>query len=212
MEIILITVALTVVAVALLLWFFSQDNYTYGFFKMLASTGFIVLCVASGGIHSVYGCIILGGLVLSWWDDLFLVSRGKTIFMLGLIAFFLAHVCYCTAFIFYGIGQHDLMLALAVMLLPGFLVVRWLHPHLGNMKIPVYGYIIVISTMTALSISAANTTGGTLIPCGAVLFYCSDIFVARDRFVAPGRLNAYIGLPLYYGGQVLLALTPLYLS
>ena len=88
MEIILITVALTVVAVALLLWFFSQDNYTYGFFKMLASTGFIVLCVASGGIHSVYGCIILGGLVLSWWGDLFLVSRGKTIFMMGLLPSF----------------------------------------------------------------------------------------------------------------------------
>ena len=212
MEVILITLALTAVAVALLLWFFSKDHYIYGFFKMFASTGFIVLCVASGGIHSVYGCIILGGLVLSWWGDLFLVSRGKTIFMLGLIAFFLAHVCYCTAFVFYGVGITDTILVSVIMLIPGVIIMRWLHPHLGTMKIPVYGYIIVISVMTALSVSAAYTTGGFLIPCGAVFFYCSDIFVARDRFVAPGRINAYIGLPLYYGGQVLLALTPLYVS
>ncbi len=212
MEIILITVVLTAVAVALLLWFFSKDHYIYGFFKMFASTGFIVLCVASGGIHSVYGCVILGGLVLSWWGDLFLVSRGKIIFMLGLISFFLAHVCYCTAFVFYGIGITDTILVSVIMLIPGVIVMRWLHPHLGTMKIPVYGYIIVISLMTALSVSAAYTTGGLLIPCGAVSFYCSDIFVARDRFVAPGRINAYIGLPLYYGGQVLLALTPLYIS
>lgn len=210
MELILITIAMTVVAVALMLWFFSDDNYTYGFFKMLASTGFIVLCVASGGIHSVYGCVILGGLVLSWWGDLFLVSRGKIIFMMGLIAFFLAHVCYCTAFAFYGIGKIDLIVALAVMLIPAIIVVRWLHSYLGKMKIPVYAYIVVISIMTALSISAAYTKGGLLIPLGAVIFYCSDIFVARDRFVAPGKINAYIGLPLYYAGQILLALTPLY--
>ena len=210
MEIILITLALTVVAVALLLWFFSHDHYVYGFFKMLASTGFIVLAVAAGGIHTPYGWVILGGLALSWWGDLFLISQKRTIFLLGLISFFLAHACYCAAFVLYGIGQSSATLALAVMLLPGFLVMRWLHPHLDKMKVPVYAYICVISMMTALSISAHTTTGGILIPCGAVLFYCSDIFVARDRFVAPGRVNAYIGLPLYYGGQILLALTPLY--
>ncbi|MCK5862141.1 MAG: lysoplasmalogenase, partial [Candidatus Hydrogenedentes bacterium] len=67
-----------------------------------------------------------------------------------------------------------------------------------------------ISVMTALAISTAAATGILLIPCGAALFYGSDIFVARDRFVAQGRVNAYIGLPLYYTGQILLALTPLY--
>lgn len=210
MEVILIALALTLVALALMLWFFSKDHYIYGFFKMFASTGFIALCVAAGGIHSPYGWVILGGLALSWWGDLFLISHGRTIFMMGLISFFLAHVCYCAAFVIFGIEQSSATLALAVMLLPAFLTMRWLHPHLGKMKVPVYGYICVISIMTALSISAHTATGGILIPCGAVLFFCSDIFVARDRFVTPGKTNAYIGLPLYYLGQMLLALTPLY--
>lgn len=210
MEVILITLALIVVALALMLRFFSRDRYLYGFFKMLASTGFIALCVAAGGIHSPYGWVILGALALSWWGDLCLVSQGRTIFMLGLISFFLAHIAYCAAFVLYGIDQSSTTFALAVLLLPGFLVIRWLHPHLDKMKVPVYGYICVISIMAALSISAYTTTGGILIPCGAMLFYCSDIFVARERFVKPAKANAYIGLPLYYLGQMLLALTPLY--
>ncbi|TFG38533.1 MAG: hypothetical protein E4H39_00070 [Syntrophobacterales bacterium] len=40
---------------------------------------------------------------------------------------------------------------------------------------------------------------------GALCFYFSDIFVARDRFFRKEFLNRLIGLPLYYLGQFLLA-------
>jgi hypothetical protein len=46
-----------------------------------------------------------------------------------------------------------------------------------------------------------------MILLGAGLFYVSDLAVARDRFIAPGFANAAWGLPLYYGGQLVLALT-----
>jgi hypothetical protein len=36
-------------------------------------------------------------------------------------------------------------------------------------------------------------------------FYLSDLFVARQRFVAPAFANRLYGLPLYYLGQFLLA-------
>jgi uncharacterized membrane protein YhhN len=40
----------------------------------------------------------------------------------------------------------------------------------------------------------------------AVLFYLSDITVARDRFVTgPRFLNRLVGLPLYYSAQFLFA-------
>ncbi|HNT86971.1 MAG TPA: lysoplasmalogenase family protein [Candidatus Hydrogenedentes bacterium] len=42
---------------------------------------------------------------------------------------------------------------------------------------------------------------------GAVLFYVSDVMVARDRFVKSDAWNRWIGLPLYYGGQMVLAYT-----
>jgi hypothetical protein len=40
---------------------------------------------------------------------------------------------------------------------------------------------------------------------GALLFYLSDLFVARDRFIKNESLNRFVGLPMYYGGQFLLA-------
>ena len=41
----------------------------------------------------------------------------------------------------------------------------------------------------------------------ALLFYASDFFVARDRFVRPGFVNRLIGLPLYYAAQAWFAWT-----
>ena len=40
---------------------------------------------------------------------------------------------------------------------------------------------------------------------GAAMFCVSDLSVARDRFVSPGFVNGAWGLPLYFGGQLLLA-------
>jgi hypothetical protein len=52
---------------------------------------------------------------------------------------------------------------------------------------------------------AAWGTQQWVILLGAVMFYFSDVSVARDRFVAPGFINGLWGLPLYYGGQLFLA-------
>ncbi len=42
---------------------------------------------------------------------------------------------------------------------------------------------------------------------GALLFYLSDLMVARQRFVQASYLNRAFGLPTYYLGQLLLAMT-----
>ena len=44
-----------------------------------------------------------------------------------------------------------------------------------------------------------------LIAVGAIAFTISDLFVARERFVQTGFANGAIGLPLYFGSQLLLA-------
>jgi hypothetical protein len=43
---------------------------------------------------------------------------------------------------------------------------------------------------------------------GALAFTASDVSVARDRFVQPAFHNRAWGLPLYFGAQLLLAMTP----
>ena len=46
-----------------------------------------------------------------------------------------------------------------------------------------------------------------LVQWGAGLFFVSDLFVARGRFVRPGKVNQLVGWPLYYAGQFLPALS-----
>lgn len=60
------------------------------------------------------------------------------------------------------------------------------------------------------SSSFSGTTCGLRAAVGAALFAASDIFVARDRFAAPGWRNRAAGLPLYYGAQLVLAGTLLH--
>jgi uncharacterized membrane protein YhhN len=86
----------------------------------------------------------------------------------------------------------------------------WLRQHLGRMTAPVIAYIVVISIMVigawaVFTDPEIPRRGGFFVFAGALLFYLSDLFVARDRFVAPGFFNRRVGLPMYYAGQFLLA-------
>ena len=53
--------------------------------------------------------------------------------------------------------------------------------------------------------SRIHLTGRILVFTGAFLFYISDIFVARHRFIKKEFFNRLIGLPLYFTGQYVLA-------
>ena len=155
---------------------------------------------------------ILGGLVFSWLGDVCLIFSQRKMFLFGLIAFLLGHVSYAIGF--YASGRLDLwsLAGLAAMLALGVIVFRWLRPQLGRMTGPVIVYIIVISVMVggAVAMYVAPqwaVAGRRAVLVGAVLFFTSDIFVARNKFVANGFINRLIGLPLYYGGQFLIALS-----
>jgi len=101
----------------------------------------------------------------------------------------------------------------ALIALPAAVAVyRWLKPHLGTLRLAVLLYIAVITVMLAVACGVAadsrlSAETRTLVLAGAVCFYLSDIFVARQRFVTPSFNNRLAGLPLYYLGQFMLALS-----
>ncbi len=177
-------------------------------FKIIASTGFVMTGVCAGGLASRYGLLVLLALVFSWFGDVFLLSKHRAAFLAGLVSFLLAHLSYTLAFasgpcLVIASGVAALCCSVAAMV-----VVPWLWPHLdAKMRGPVVAYIAVISVMVVCSAGAAWAEGRWIILVGATMFYLSDITVARDRFVAPGFVNGLWGLPLYYGGQLLLALS-----
>ena len=94
----------------------------------------------------------------------------------------------------------------------GSAVITWLKPVVGRMLAPVYAYAAVIMLMLIGGLNALNHVDDRLlcwsVVAGACLFVVSDLFVARQRFVRPGRINPMIGLPLYYISQFILAMTP----
>lgn len=165
--------------------------------KLGASLGFVGFAL-SRGVHAAFDRWVLAALVLSLLGDALLLSRRRAAFLAGLGAFLLAHLAYAAAFL--GRGER-LAWPAPVLAAAVALILRWLWPRLGGLRGPVVAYALVIAAMVWLALGMAPAA----VRLGAVLFFLSDLAVARDRFVAPGLANRLVGLPLYYAGQLLLA-------
>jgi uncharacterized membrane protein YhhN len=190
----------TAVWVALLL-FFEWREWRRGVWiaKPLASLGFLAAGIASGA-----GAFLLTALVLSFLGDVLLIPK-KT-FVAGLAAFLFAHVAFAVAFWSRGVDARRAGAAMIALIVVGAIVGRWLVPHVGKLKVPVIAYIVTIIAMASLAMGVRDSS---LVPAGALMFFVSDLAVARDKFVAPGFANKSWGLPLYYAAQLLLAFSAL---
>jgi uncharacterized membrane protein YhhN len=182
-------------------------------FKPLASAGFLWAAVEAGAAHHLVGQIMLVGFALGWLGDVLLIPHDKRAFLAGLVAFLLGHVAFVAAFVVRGLDPALTGGVLLPLALVAAVVLKWLWPSLGRMRGPVVAYVAVICAMvatavgTALGVSASvGRPPSGLLLVGALLFFVSDLAVARNRFVLPGFVNRAWGLPAYYGGQLLLAL------
>ena len=178
--------------------------------KTLLSSLFIITAVLQFHPIPLYFRLMLIGMIFCLGGDVFLALPGKKMFLGGLVSFLLGHVFYTAAFLGTAGFNQWAVAGLVISTLAGAVVFLWLRPHLGSMKIPVLFYILVISAMVVGACSVAGTgelaaAGRIAAFAGALLFYISDIFVARQRFLKAEFVNRLIGLPLYYGGQFLLA-------
>lgn len=183
--------------IGLLLAVLRDQRTPRALFKILCSAGFLLLAL-SLGLKTFFATWIFVGLSLSALGDVFLIFRSSKTFLFGLISFLLAHLAYILAFV--QVATLSLW-ALALALSLAALWVRWLWPYLVGWRVPVLAYCLVIALMLFSALGVNNP----VIRLGAILFVLSDVFVARQRFVAAGHLNPLVGLPLYYAGQYLLA-------
>ncbi len=171
-----------------------------GWFKAVASIGFIWLALSDGSPETVAGRLILVGLVLSFIGDMALVREDG--FLVGLIAFALAHVAYTAAFVATGFNPWFAVPAAVATVFLFRVIRRWLNWKVPRwMERPVLSYMVLISIMM---VAASGTTNGRIF-VGAGLFYLSDLAVARNRFIDDTFGNKLFGLPLYYAGQLILA-------
>ncbi|MCA9570333.1 MAG: lysoplasmalogenase [Myxococcales bacterium] len=171
--------------------------------KTAASIGFVATGLAAGlWTEGPASRAILVGLVLGAVGDVFLIGRAKAPFLAGLVAFLANHVAYVVAFLMLGADLRVAGLALVPLAAIAAVVWRWMGHRTGSLAPAVMAYIAVISVMVALAVGV----GDPRLLVAALLFYASDLCVARERFVEHAPVNRYVGLPLYYAGQLLFAL------
>lgn len=158
---------------------------------------------------------ILGALVFSWIGDILLM--WSHLFIYGLGAFLMAHVCYIIGFRLAQSGSPRLeqvnfiksfFYNLPIYLAAAF-VFYLINPNLGNMKIPVIAYIIVIVSMVATArdrFKKCNPASFWQVFIGAVLFFISDGAIAISRFFKQFPESGILIMGTYAIAQLLIVM------
>ncbi len=176
--------------------------------KLVASTAFVTTAVRVGALRSLFGRSVLLGLLFSWAGDAFLIGSSRDAFLSGLVAFLVAHIAYIGAFAIHGVSKKWTLLGAVPVLAAAIAVSVWLTPHLtAELNAPVRAYTVVISLMLIAAIGTRGRGAPITILAGALLFFLSDLSVAALRLMETDFPTYVWGLPLYYAGQTLLALS-----
>lgn len=160
--------------------------------------------------NDFYTAGVLLGLCFSFGGDVSLMFiDNRKAFTAGLALFLLAHIVYASVFSFFTVLSSGDIVPALILFAAAAVIYRIFSPNLGNMRIPVIFYIIIISVMVhrafSLFRSGILSNGrGTMILAGSLLFYVSDVMLASARFRKAWKYNR-ISLFFYYSGQFLIA-------
>jgi len=158
--------------------------------------------------------LIISALLFSWLGDITLEFQWvkDIFFMIGLSCFLVAQIFYIVAF-FSTKGENILLFKKIYLLLPvvayGILVIFLLYGGLGEMKIPVIIYTVVILTMLTSALNRekkVNRLSYILVLVGAILFVLSDSMIAIDKFRYPFALSGVAIMLTYITAQYLIVL------
>ncbi len=179
-------------------------------FKPLTTFLILLLAVNRGTVAGFDRSVLLivVGLGFSLLGDVFLMLPSDR-FIPGLLSFLTAHLCYIAAFTA-GRGFGFTIWLMAAFVLFGATLYRLLWSGLGEMQLPVLGYILVIMTMGWQAWERYLDAGGLLAlsaGIGALLFAVSDSILAWQRFRKHFNIARLLVMITYYTAQLLIALS-----
>ena len=158
---------------------------------------------------------IVFALAFSWIGDMLLMLQGQydDVFLYGLFAFLVANICYIIGFnnakwtSSEATNKPFVRTRIIFLIAMGFMIIYLLYPALGEMRIPVMIYTIVIISM---GISALLRRGKTtnqsfiLVYSGSLLFILSDAMIGINKFLSPIAYGALLVMATYIGAQFLI--------
>ena len=184
----------------------SRKAYTLA--KGLASLGFVGTAIATGATGAGWSTMVLAGLALAACGDLALAGSGRRSFITGMGFFALAYGLYAAAFTLRGFEPSTFTVTAPVAVFICGAVWTLLRAHVpAAMRLPIAVYLVVIGSMLATGMATAVTHRAWMLGAGVALVVASDVAVARERFVRHAFINKLLGLPAYYLGQTLVALS-----
>jgi len=130
--------------------------------------------------------LVIIALLFSWIGDVMLmfVELKSIYFILGLVAFLLAHITYILIF---NKSSQDFKPKIFtystgfLLALYGILLILLMWPGLGDLMIPVIIYTAIIMTM-GITALFRKARGASLVLVGAMLFIASDSLLALNKF------------------------------
>ncbi len=134
--------------------------------------------------------LLVLALLFSWAGDLFLISVSDSWFLWGVAAFWLAHLSYIALFWRSTPGEGlPILRRSPLSILPILLVcaglIVWLWPDLGEMRIVVLAYALIIGLMGLSALARferVHFRSFQMVLTGAMLFMLSDSLIAIGRF------------------------------
>ncbi len=166
---------------------------------------FLYFIFNTSKFHSSLKRWIVLALAFSWLGDVLLMfeSMNSSFFILGLVAFLIAHLFYI---MFYaGVLRSENLKKNYWLFIPVLIyyvgLIYILSPHLGEMKLPVRIYGVVISYMLIQALQVArikNKSAAAFMIIGAILFIASDSILAINKFYNPFEY-AGIAIMITYG-------------
>jgi uncharacterized membrane protein YhhN len=132
---------------------------------------------------------VIIALMLSWFGDVFLMfqNTNPNYFVFGLVSFLLAHVTYIIIFSKSSSGFKPSIITYSTgfsLTLFGVLLLFLLWTSLGDMKLPVLVYTIVIISM-GMTTLFRKAEAASIVLVGAILFIASDSMIAVNKFYEP---------------------------
>lgn len=150
--------------------------------------------------------IFILGILFALMGDIFLNFDSDDFFKIGLGSFLLMQMCYIYVFSIdkSNITKPFLIKTFAVILLL-ILMISILWNNLGELKIPVLVYMLVIGAMAIMAFLRNNKIAGySGVVVGAILFLLSDAFLAYGKFVETVTGLSYLVMATYIVAQYLI--------
>ncbi|MFV8342608.1 lysoplasmalogenase [Flavobacterium sp. XS2P39] len=153
-------------------------------------------------------------LTFSWMGDVVLLfaDKAELYFIIGLVAFLISHITYVILFskqLRINSSRNNAVFWTGITTIIVYLVVMFLLllPTLGDLKIPVLVYAIVLSTMLLFAFKGYlrwSKPAGTYIVSGAFIFVISDSILAFNKFYEPIMFSSFLIMITYLIAQYLI--------